>query len=558
MRFATKNYITDLIIKCSVTPSESVECETVEFKEFDVKSIFNSKNLAAEISALANTSGGLIIIGIRDSSNIVNEEWSNQLVGIDGVDLVELKERLSGKVKPSLNLFTEEIYINNKTFIAIHVLKITNTLISTSSGKYCIRDGRSSRPMEPHEVKTLITNLQAYDWSAEDINIEVDEALDNSAVESAYTDYCERKKYPDNEIPDKQRFLEAIGATKNGILNKSGLLFFGKKEIIQSWLGYFEYRFSWKTRSGELILNKVWEDNIWNTVTIAKKHFNQCNKTGTFLFNDQSYEIPFLDSIAFHEGFMNAVVHRDYTCDGMIATDYDSGILRITNPGSFYGGVNSENITHHQPRHRNISLARLLMEYQLVDRAGMGIKRMSIKSLIYGRKFPHFFEMDNSIEVEMQGEFIRAGIFVLTQKNPEEFGIPELIIINSLYSKGYIDIQTIEKNISKLVREPWETISNIEERLEQIEFCGNNDGVFIRVSPTWVNYFKLTKQLKINKSSENHVKVYRFLKEHEHASSEDLNDHIGYAQTSSLSRFLTNAAYVKKSGAGPSTRWSLV
>ncbi|MFT5970883.1 MAG: ATP-dependent DNA helicase RecG, partial [Flavobacteriales bacterium] len=143
-------------------------------------------------------------------------------------------------------------------------------------------------------------------------------------------------------------------------------------------------------------------------------------------FEDSTYTLFTLDKTAFHEGYLNAIVHRDYNEDGMLAVNYFRDKIVISNPGKFYGGVNSKNISYHEPRHRNKTLAKILMEYQLVDRAGMGITRMSVNSLKFGRKMPEFIEKPEGIEVTMQSEFFRAGIFLITQKYVPNCGIVEL------------------------------------------------------------------------------------------------------------------------------------
>lgn len=65
-------------------------------------------------------------------------------------------------------------------------------------------------------------------------------------------------------------------------------------------------------------------------------------------------------------------MHRDYSVDGMISVTYFGEELRIHSPGAFFGGVTSDNIARHEPRHRNKNLARILMTHDLVDRAGIG------------------------------------------------------------------------------------------------------------------------------------------------------------------------------------------
>lgn len=255
---------------------------------------------------------------------------------------------------------------------------------------------------------------------------------------------------------------------------------------------------------------------------------------------------------------MNALVHRDYSIEGMVVVDFDSGKMTITNPGVFYGGVSAENISVHQPRHRNKALAKLLMSFQLVDRAGMGVRRMGLGSLMYGREFPSFRESFDTVEVIMSAESILSGIFVLTHENPDKFGVIDLIIFNSIYRAGFVSVAEVSKRIKGLTHEVWEEIKESVNRHEQIELCGTKDGVFIRVIPRWNSFFDVKRTFKISSTSEKHVSVYDYLREFTQASNDDITQLLKHKSATHTSKFLKDAIYTKRNGNGPKARWSLV
>lgn len=402
----------DIFEKLKSQPSELYESETLEFKNYNSESsLHNSKELAEEISAFANKSGGRIVIGIIDSSNIKSENWKDQLNGFVKVDLDTTKERLLGKINPKINLKFSEIQFESRNYLVIEVPNVIHSIVTTSSGKTYIREGKSSIPSTPEQIQNLVKNLQSYDWSGEENDLTVFEELNNDAIFEAKQDFCKRREIEFTELSDL-KFLEAIGATKNGILNNSGLLFLGKRESINKQLGLNEYRFSWKTQDGILKINDVWDDCIWNSIKRVKTHFKECNSKISLPYEGNDYVLSTLDEQAFHEAFLNSIVHRDYTVDGMTSVNFKENELVITNPGTFYGGVNSSNISYHEPRHRNKTLARILMAFQLVDRAGMGVLRIGLNSLMYGRDFPIWKENLDNIEVKMPAEYFKAEIFL--------------------------------------------------------------------------------------------------------------------------------------------------
>ncbi len=547
--------IIDILNRLSNEPSESLESDMLEFKHYSSESaIHNAKDLSEEISAISNFKGGVILIGVKDSSQVAHGKWSEQLAGFVPIDMHTTRERLRGKIKPYLDIELCQIKHADKNYLAIKVPRSRNSLVATSSGKVCIRDGKSSRPMTPEEIKSQVKNLQDYDWSSEPIDENPKTALNDSVISESLTEFVRHRKIAQLTKAD---FLEAIGATDNGILTKSGLLFLGKADSIKKLLGTFEYRFSWKTSSGRLVINEVWSDCLWETIKRAKTHFNYCNKSIPLEHEGKKYSIQFLDNIAFHEAYLNALVHRDYAVDGMVSVNFTTNRLVITSPGSFYGGVNSENIAKHEPRHRNKALAKMLMEYHMVDRAGMGVLRMGVNSLRYGRSFPVFQEQNNTVEVVMQGEYFRPGIFVLTNEGTD-YGIPELLILNSVYETGVVPIQSLVKQLSKIVDDPCDAIESAVKQLRVVDLCGSRKGIFVRVKPEWSKLLQVTKSFRTTAASERHVKLYQYLIRHGEANNADITAHLNFKQTTQTSTFLKKATYVKRTGPrGPGSVWSL-
>ena len=266
-------------------------------------------------------------------------------------------------------------------------------------------------------------------------------------------------------------------------------MFLGKSEAIKTKLGNYEYRFSKKTPSGNLPVNDIWNDCLWHTIARAKTHFSNINREIEIDYENRKCRFPLLDPIAFHEAFLNALVHRDYSIDGMVSVEFLDKQISITSPGTFYGGVNPENIFSHEPRHRNKALARMLMLYHLVDRAGMGVLRMSLNSLKYGRDFPQFIERNAGIVVSMQAEYFRPPIFVLSQDGKDTFGISEYLILNSIYETGYVPVSNLLSRLAKIEANPWEAIKNAVSNIDQIEMCGDKKGIYVRVNKNWNKFF---------------------------------------------------------------------
>ena len=410
--------------------------------------------------------------------------------------------------------------------------------------------------MEPGELEGHVRSLTSYDWSSEIISLSPDEVLDQTYLESAKSEF-EKKRDVESTLTD-DAFLEAIGATTNGQLTQGGLIFLGSEQAIRSNLGLYEYRFSWKTRVGNLIINDVWEGCLWKVILQSKSHFNQCNNIGKFTYKDEKFEAPLMDDIAFHEAYLNALVHRDYSKEGMISVNFIGSEIKITSPGTFYGGVTPENIGKHEPRHRNKALAKILMLFNLVDRAGMGVARMGLGSLKYGRNFPTFTERDDSVEVSMQAEYLKPSITVLSLRSDTELGIPELLILNMVHEKGYENVENVMTRLSRITDNPWETLKESVGRLQQVELCGSPDGIFIRTTQDWSDFLDVKRRFRASKNSNKHVVLYEVLQRYNEVRNSDIIEILDYKYSSQVSRFLKGAKYVSSSGgSGINSIWRL-
>lgn len=183
-----------LLSSVKINPSEDFESEEIEFKCYaDEKSLHGAKELAEEVSAIANKRGGVIVIGVVDSSNVPNGEWEKQLSGFDQVDELQTQERILGKLSNKIPIKVSNHEFESNNYVVISVPHQSDTLVTTSSGKVCIREGRSSRPMTPEEIQGAVKSLSSYDWSSEVVSIDCLDAIDVNALEEAKVAFCEKR-----------------------------------------------------------------------------------------------------------------------------------------------------------------------------------------------------------------------------------------------------------------------------------------------------------------------------------------------------------------------------
>ena len=288
--YSTADILT-ILLRAKNFPSEEVESETIEFKMPTQKKDIHGDRVVASLCAFANHLGGILIIGVRDSSENQNDNWGEQLIGLEKVDGIEIEKRIRGKIQNKINLRVENINFEDKNYVAICVVKSLEDLVTTTSGKIYIREGRDSRPMRPEEIKDAVKSLQNYDWSADTLYRVPLSSLNEMDVREALEHYASMRN---QEIePTKEKFLESIEVTKNGILTKGGLLFLGDTKAIQKYLGEYEYRLSWKEGT-ELKINEIWSGNIWSSIKKARALFKNCVLKVKLILWGMSLKFPIL------------------------------------------------------------------------------------------------------------------------------------------------------------------------------------------------------------------------------------------------------------------------
>lgn len=549
-----KDY-TQIFAALENTPSESLESDTVEFKGYrDLKALYNSKDLATELVALANHKGGVVIVGVKDSSDVSDNNWPSQLVGFEPVDCVELTKRISGKLSPNLNLSAKNFDAQRKNFLIISIKQSRSTIAMTTDGKCYMRSGRDSMPMTPDQVNETVKRLKGYDWSAEIIDVpNSEELIDPELLEHAIDEYGALNGVGRIKTSN-EHFLEEIGVTCDGALTKGGLLFLGNDKAIVSHLGVVEYRFSCRIPGGSLPINNVWQGSIWKSIIMFRKYLDQITKYNTFEFNGKKYKYPNICNVAYEEAMVNSLVHRDYTLDGLSSVDVTQDFIEFTNPGNLFGDISPGSIFKHPPRQRNKSLASILMKLQVLDRAGMGMKRINIECMRLGRSAAQIEAHDGYIKNTIEIDNIIEDIAVLTTPYKDEYDVIELFLINALYGDSYESIEVLISKISPFSENPWRDIEKSVSKIDCLHFVANEGAVYVTVDQKFKEIMKANLSVKPSKKTSELIAIYSYLKKFGSAPSEKLQKLISFKKLKNAEIFLNKINFIQKN---ESNQWVL-
>ncbi len=164
--------------------------------------------------------------------------------------------------------------------------------------------------------------------------------------------------------------------------------------------------------------------------------------------------IPNYEKDAFREGFVNALVHRDYFRVGTVHVQLLNNAMTIYSPGSFPEGVRPDNILTTAPRPRNKILAEAAKRIGLAERTGRGVDKIYTAMLRNGHDIPDYSKSDaisvmlrlNSSEIDEQ--FVR--MIVTEEKRIDKImPLDALIVLAALKNGRQMTIKQLAEQVQK-------------------------------------------------------------------------------------------------------------
>ncbi len=348
----------------------SKETSAVQFK----REITHNDSMAAEIVAMANSLGGIILLGVVDKTG--------EILGIDLSS--NINERLANiatnNVKPPIYIQTEIVTIENEVpskILVIHVPHNPSQIYKDNNGAIWVKMGSDKRRVtDDSEILRLYQrsgNLQAdemevFGTSIEDINQDI------------FDDYF-KKEFGQTYQEKGLTFEEAVKAKRvlrNSQLTLAGLLFFGKdpQSVKPAFtikvVSYFgdniesnDYRNKPKDLTGTI--PELFEKGI----TFLKSNLN-------FIQTGESFNTPGkleISSIALEELLQNALVHRDYFKNSPIRLLIFDNRVELISPGKLPNSLTVEDIKFGNPVIRNNQLVSFSIHTMPFSGLGSGIRR---------------------------------------------------------------------------------------------------------------------------------------------------------------------------------------
>lgn len=384
--------ITKKDVKKAILEGESL---LVEFKE----KILHLDSLAGEITALANTEGGIIIIGIDDQGNI---KGLKQAQGLEE----NIMNLVRSNIEPALSVDFLIIEMQDKKIAGIKVPKSASRPHKTNQGKYYIRVGTTKRFPSQEELARMYQNRGLIYFDIKAI-LEADlKDIDKDRVNNYFHKVYQKDLYADAENIDELLVnLDILKEEQNRLYPTiAGLLFFGtdpQKHLKSA--GVKLVHFKGENLDSEILQKKDIIGNVPEQIEQAVNFIRANIKTKIELDGIKRREIPQFPIEAIREIIVNALAHRDYSIlNQKIRIFLFSDRLEVISPGRLPNTVTLENITFKQAS-RNPTIVRFLDKLGYLEEAGMGIYRVIQIMKKHNLKPPKFEIIDEEFKVILFG-----------------------------------------------------------------------------------------------------------------------------------------------------------
>lgn len=443
MSVPTNEEILCLLERLDNKVADDLESDWLEFKPWDGPK--ESMRVAVEYAVcFANTGGGVIVFGVADRTR----GRAGAVHGVAKVDLDVWRRGIYDSTCPNVNVTIETVDVPEGTgkLLLVRVPKGMTPPYGTTQGVFKRRVGKNCMPMDAHAFARAQVTSGAIDWSG--LPAEGVSRADLDPVEIARGRNILKRLRSSSELVNlsDDDFLQAIGAVRQGRVTHTGLLLFGRGEVLSDTCPQHQVHYVYEGPGTEILRNDSYRDGLLSILERIEQAFsgpeNPERELTAGLFK---LRVPAFHIEVVREAVLNAVAHRDYSDPNEVLVRHRKREMVVTSPGGFLGGITPKNILRHEPVARNRSLAEALEKLGLVERAGIGRRRIFMPPLSHGKRMP-LYETDGS-RVTLRvydGSFDERMALLLAKWRGEgrETDLDSLLVLTYLRQHAYIDTAT--------------------------------------------------------------------------------------------------------------------
>ena len=327
--------------------------------------------LAAELVALANTAGGMLLVGVADDGHIA---------GLTSEDIGRLNQMLSNAasqhVRPPINPVTTNVRTEQGLVMLIEVEAGLNPPYMDAQGRIWVKSGADKRQVTAREEMQRMFQ-QAGLLHADEIPVRDTHLDDLDSV--PFNAYFERRygRPPAATGQALSQLLQNLNLAHDGTPNLAGMLLFGRTPAVR--LPAFVVKavaFPGTTLHDDRYndsedIDGPLPEQYRRSLAFIKRNLRHVQ--GAQGFNSPGQlEVP---SAVFEELLVNALVHRDYFIQAPVRLLIFADRVEIISPGHLPDHLDTEQIRFGLSNLRNPALASHAFHLLPYRGLGSGIPR---------------------------------------------------------------------------------------------------------------------------------------------------------------------------------------
>jgi predicted HTH transcriptional regulator len=412
----------DLLAKIKLGEDSVLELKTVTFAGARMIAPHRD-SLADELAALANSKGGVCILGVDDKTR--------QIIGIPTSHLDAAEEVVrnicNDVVDPPLAAYIEKLLLSDGESAARAVLKIEvqrSLFVHRSPGGYLWRIGSSKRPMRPEQLARL------FQQRSQTRLLRFDEQVVANAALSDFVPVLWQRFRTRRTRDRREDLLAKLGLARrddDGTWRPTvcGVLVATRdprRWLPNAFIQAVAYRGTSSVPQGPCDVYQLDAKDITGPVdeqVVEACRFVYRNMKIRAVKNIGRRDIPQFDMAAILEAMVNAVAHRDYSVHGSkIRLRLYEDRLELYSPGGLANTLDIESLPYRQAA-RNETLCSLLARCPVpdldwlqtdrltfMDRRGEGVRIILENSEDLARRRPEYRLFD---EAELRLTIFAAG-----------------------------------------------------------------------------------------------------------------------------------------------------
>ena len=413
-----------LIQKLEAFLNLPAEVEWLEFKE--AKNDYSFDKLGKYFSALSNEANlkkekyGWLIFGVNDKHQVIGTNYRPNQASLDS-----LKKEVADQTNGDITLEqVNEIEYLGKRVLMLQIPPAPRGIPVSWKGHFYGRHNESLSALSLNEMEQIRNQGIEDDWSSEIIVTATIKDLDPDAIKVAKEKFtnkvANRRAAKDIDSWDDITFLNKAKLTISGQITRAALLLLGREESTH-FLNPAVAEITWKLETEEQAYEHFGPPFLLNSEAVFR-----CIRNIKFKIQPFNQLIPIeltkYEPWIILEALHNCIAHQDYTRNARIIVTEKTDRLIFQNAGSFFeGAVNDYVLEEKTPeRYRNKFLAQAMVNLDMIDTMGYGIRTMFIEQRKRYFPLPEYdLSSPDKVELEIMGKLIDENYSRLLMDNIE-------------------------------------------------------------------------------------------------------------------------------------------